>query len=75
MWLVGVKLEHDCPVVDTPLRQLTELFPDLNIVVCGILRNGKLIVPSGNNHLLVGDNIYIASGPRSPVRTRIASST
>jgi len=61
VWLVGVKLEHDCPVVDTPLRQLTELFPDLNIVVCGILRNGKLIVPSGNDHLLVGDNIYIAS--------------
>ena len=61
IWLVGVKLEEDCPVVDTPLRQLTELFPDLNIVVCGILRNGKLIVPSGNDHLLVGDNIYIAS--------------
>ncbi|MCC3860933.1 Trk system potassium transporter TrkA [Pseudemcibacter aquimaris] len=59
--VVGVKLEDDCPVVDTPLRQLTELFPDLNIVVCGILRNGKLIVPSGDDHLLVGDNIYIAS--------------
>ena len=59
--MVGVKLEEDCPVVDTPLRQLTELFPDLNIVVCGILRNGKLIVPTGNDHLLVGDNIYIAS--------------
>ncbi|MBL4601139.1 MAG: Trk system potassium transporter TrkA, partial [Emcibacteraceae bacterium] len=61
IWLVGVKLEEDCPVVDTPLRQLTELFPDLNIVVCGILRNGKLIVPTGNDQLLVGDNIYIAS--------------
>jgi len=61
IWLVGVKLEEDCPVVDTPLRQLTELFPDLHIVVCGILRNGKLIVPSGNDQLMVGDNIYIAS--------------
>jgi len=61
IWLVGVNLEEDCPVVDTPLRQLTELFPDLNIVVCGILRNGKLIVPGGNDHLLIGDNIYIAS--------------
>lgn len=61
VWLVGIKLEEDCPVVDTPLRQLTELFPDLNIVVCGILRNGKLIVPNGDDQLLIGDNIYIAS--------------
>ncbi|MBT5074482.1 MAG: Trk system potassium transporter TrkA [Kordiimonadaceae bacterium] len=61
VWVVGVKLDDDCPVVDTPLRQLTELFPDLNIVVCGILRNGKLIVPTGNDQLEVGDNIYIAS--------------
>jgi trk system potassium uptake protein TrkA len=59
--VVGVKLDDDCPVVDTPLRQLTELFPDLNIVVCGILRNGKLIVPTGNDHLLIGDNIYICA--------------
>lgn len=61
VWVVGVKLDDDCPVVNTPLRQLTELFPDLNIVVCGILRNGKLIVPSGNDQLQIGDNIYIAS--------------
>lgn len=61
IWVVGTKLDEDCPVVDTPLRQLTELFPDLNIVVCGILRNGKLIVPSGDDQLLVGDLIYIAS--------------
>ena len=69
--LIGVKLDEDCPVVDTPLRQLTELFPDLNIVVCGILRNGKLIVPGGNDHLLVGDNIYIAS-EKSHVRRALS---
>jgi len=61
VWIVGVKLEDDCPVVNTPLRQLTELFPDLKIVVCGIHRHGKLIVPKGDDQLMVGDNIYIAS--------------
>jgi trk system potassium uptake protein len=59
--VIGVKLDENCPVVDTPLRQLTELFPDLNIVVCGILRNGKLIVPTGSDHLLTGDNIYFTA--------------
>jgi trk system potassium uptake protein TrkA len=59
--VVGVRLEDDCPVVDTPLRQLTELFPDLNIIVCGILRGGKLIIPSADDQLLIGDNIYFAA--------------
>ncbi|MCF8474519.1 MAG: Trk system potassium transporter TrkA [Emcibacter sp.] len=58
---VGVILREDCPVVNTPLRQLTELFPDLNIVVTSIMRNGKLIIPSGDDQLLVGDNIYFVS--------------
>jgi len=58
---VGVRLREDCPVVDTPLRQLTELFPDLNIVVTSIMRGGKLIIPSSDDQLLVGDNIYFVS--------------
>lgn len=58
---VGVRLREDCPVVDTPLRQLTELFPDLNIIVTTIIRDGKLIIPSSNDQLLVGDNIYFVA--------------
>ncbi len=58
---VGVRLREDCPVVDTPLRQLTELFPDLNIVVTSIIRDGKLIIPSSDDQLLVGDNIYFVA--------------
>lgn len=58
---VGVRLREDCPVVDTPLRQLTELFPDLNIIVTIIIRDGKLIIPSSDDQLLVGDNIYFVA--------------
>ncbi len=65
---VGVRLEEDCPVVDTPLRQLTELFPDLNIIVTSILRDGKLIIPSSNDQLLVGDNIYFVSEEKQVAR-------
>lgn len=61
VWAVGVRLREDCPVVDTPLRQLTELFPDLNIIVTTIIRDGKLIIPSSDDQLLVGDNIYFVS--------------
>ncbi|MEP5700806.1 MAG: Trk system potassium transporter TrkA, partial [Sneathiella sp.] len=43
--VIGVRLDESCPIVNTPLRQLTELFPDLNIVVVGIYREGKMTVP------------------------------
>ncbi len=59
--MVGCRLEENCPVVNTPLRQLTELFPDLNIVVTGIWREGRMLTPSGDDQMFVGDEIYFAS--------------
>ncbi len=59
--VIGVALGEDCPVVDTPLRQLTELFPDLNIVVVGVVRGDTMIVPVGDDRLLSGDEIYFVA--------------
>ena len=59
--LIGVRLTDECPIVDTPLRQLTELFPDLNIVVVGIDRAGQMIVPTGDDQMLVGDEVFFVS--------------
>lgn len=58
---VGIMCEEDCPVVDTPLRQLTELFPDLGAVVVGIYRNNSLFVPKSSDSLLVGDLAYVVA--------------
>lgn len=58
---VGIMCEEDCPVVDTPLRQLTELFPDLGAVVVGIYRNNALFVPKSSDSLLVGDLAYVVA--------------
>ena len=59
--VVGIVCEEDCPIVDTPLRQLTELFPDLNAVVVGVVRQGKLFVPRSSDALLVGDHVYVVA--------------
>ncbi len=59
--VVGVHLTEDCPVLNTPLRQLTEIFPDLNIYVVGIIRNDRMIVPSGDDHMLPGDDVYLVA--------------
>lgn len=57
----GLACAEDCPVIDTPLNQLTELFPDLKAVVVGVFRNDKLFVPRGSDSLLVGDRIYVVA--------------
>ena len=60
--LIGVRLTEECPIVDTPLWQLTDLFPDLNIVVVGIDRGGSLLVPTGDDQMLVNDEVFFVSG-------------
>jgi trk system potassium uptake protein TrkA len=56
--LVGVRLNADCPVVNTPLRQLTQLFPDLNVRIVGIVRAGDPVPPVGDEQLMPGDEVY-----------------
>lgn len=59
--VAGILCGEDCPVVDTPLTQLTELFPDLKAVVVAIVRGGKLFVPKGSDQMLVGDEVYLVA--------------
>lgn len=67
--VVGVRIDETCPVINTPLRQLTELFPDLSTVVAGISRGERTFVPKGNDHLLPGDDIYFVCDARHVERT------
>jgi trk system potassium uptake protein TrkA len=56
--MIGVHIDDECPIAHQPLRQLTELFPNLNIIVTGIYRNGKLFVPSPDDQMFPGDDVY-----------------
>ena len=65
--VAGVSCDENCPIVDTPLNQLTDLFPDLKAVVVGIYRGGKLFVPRSSDQMLVGDIAYFVAA-RDQVR-------
>ncbi len=56
--LIGVICGGDCPIVNTPLRHLTSLFPDLHLSVMAIIRDGRPIIPSADDQMLVGDEVY-----------------
>jgi len=57
--LLGITLGEDCPVVNTPLRQLTDLFFTLRAIVVGVRRKGRLFAPASTDQLFVGDECYI----------------
>tara|TARA_B110000008_G_scaffold242811_1_gene251459 strand:- start:236 stop:1339 length:1104 start_codon:yes stop_codon:yes gene_type:complete len=57
--IIGIELGSDCPVIDTPLKQLTDLFASLRALVVAIRRNGNLFVPTSNDQMFEGDQIYL----------------
>jgi trk system potassium uptake protein TrkA len=57
--LIGITLDEDCPVVNTPLRQLSDLFSTLRAVVVGVRREGTLFAPEPGDQLFVGDDCYV----------------
>ena len=67
--LLGIQLDEDCPVLDTPLRQLTDLFSTLRALVVGIRRNGKLFAPEPNDQLFAEDQVYIMTHFEDLTRT------
>jgi trk system potassium uptake protein TrkA len=70
--LVAVRCDADCPILDTPLRQLSFLFPDLHVVVVAIERNGRLFVPHSEDRLLAGDRAWFVVETRQQARALTA---
>lgn len=66
---IGLTCDADCPVLDTPLRQLSELFPDLPAVVVGIQRQGQLIIPHSDDQISEGDDVYVVTPTNQVART------
>ncbi|MEE4292276.1 MAG: Trk system potassium transporter TrkA [Cycloclasticus sp.] len=57
--LMGLQLDEDCPVLNTPLRQLTDLFSTLRAQVVGVRREETLFAPAAQDQLFAGDQIYV----------------
>ncbi len=67
--MVALTLGEDCAVINTPLRQLSELFSTLRAVVVGVRRDGKLFAPHPNDQLYAGDHAYIITASEDVGRT------
>ncbi|MHB2264763.1 Trk system potassium transporter TrkA [Aliihoeflea sp. PC F10.4] len=67
--MVAIECLDDCPIINTPLSQLTELFPDLTSTVVGVMRQGRLFIPRSADQLFAGDLAYVVSTKEQVRRT------
>ena len=67
--MIAIECDEDCPLVNTPLEQLTELFPDLNATIVGVFRENRMFVPHSTDQLRVGDLAYVVAERTQVPRT------
>ena len=67
--LLGIQLDEDCPVLNTPLRQLSDLFSTLRAIVVGVRREGRLFAPEPGDQLFAEDQIYVFTHSEDVNRT------
>ena len=67
--LLALHVEENCPVVNTPLRQLTDLFSTLRVIVVGVRRQGVLFAPSAGDQLFCSDEVYLMCHSNDAIRT------
>jgi trk system potassium uptake protein TrkA len=69
--IIGLAIEclEECPVINTPLKQLSDLFPDLAATVVGVVRNGSLFIPRSTDQLHAGDLAYVVTAREQVRRT------
>lgn len=66
---LAIECLDDCPVINTPLSQLSQLFPDLPSTVVGVSRAGKLFIPRSGDQLFAGDLTYVVTTREQVRRT------
>lgn len=70
--LLSVICKQDCPLINTPLKHLTSLFPDLLIEVVAIIRGETKIIPNSEDEMYPGDEVYFVTSAEHLNRAMLA---
>ncbi|MBB6260190.1 trk system potassium uptake protein TrkA [Paenochrobactrum gallinarii] len=66
---LAIECQEECPVINTPLNQLSDLFPDLSATVVGVVRKESLFTPHSADELHAGDLAYVITTREQVRRT------
>ena len=57
--MLEISVEKNCPIINTPLKNLTVKFPDFKANIVGAVRKDKFIFLKKNDKMIEGDNVYL----------------
>ena len=57
--MLEISIEKNCPIINIPLKNLTEKFPDFKANIVGAVRKDKFIFLKKNDVMKEGDNVYV----------------
>ena len=57
--VLEIAVKKNCPLINVPLKSLTEKFPDFKSNILGAVRKDKFIFLKKNDQLLEGDKAYV----------------
>jgi len=57
--VLEINIGEDCPLANTPLSKLTELFPDLKANILGVIRGEKFVILKKKDNMLIGDKAFV----------------
>lgn len=59
MHLFGVAINEDCPLLNTQMKQIPELFSDFKFTIVAVFRGQKCLFPEPNLQFEAGDEVYV----------------
>lgn len=69
IYFLAIECMEDCPVINTPLQQLSSLFPDLVATVVAVYRDDVLKVVNSSEQMRAGDLAYVICQKQHARRT------
>lgn len=72
VYLLGVVCGDNCPLINTPLSQISNLFPDLDFRIVAMLRKNTPVFPNENEQILVNDEVFFVVNKKHLKRTMAA---
>lgn len=57
--MLEIAIEKSCPIINTPLKKLTEKFPNFKANIVGLVRKEKFQYLKKEDKLIEGDSVYV----------------
>ena len=57
--VLEIAIAENCPIANTALSKLTKMFPDLNVNILGVIREGKFLILKKTDSMKINDKAYV----------------